>query len=325
VTEQTSFPGWASTDYAGQYRQSLAGQDAPQPEPEEPTPAPAKKAPAKKAAKKGVGPSGLNKIKARVPVGPRERPTVIVDNLHVTYKVFATGKAASGKNAEKKGLLARTPALRRAREVHAVRGISFTAYEGDSIGMVGTNGSGKSTLLQAVAGLVPPARGSVFSEENPTLLGVGAALMNELSGERNVILGGLALGMSLAEVRAKYDQIVDFSGLDPQFLDLPMRTYSQGMGARLRFAIASSVAHRVLMIDEALSVGDRLFQQRSEARIRQLREEAGTVFLVSHALPTITKTCNRVLWIDKGRLVMDGGVDEVISAYTQSETEGDEE
>jgi len=329
VTEQTSFPrGSVATDSNGQDAENPAvgarGQDAPQPVDEQP---PGPKAPAKKApAKKGrLGPSGLEKIKTRVPQGPRERPTVIVDNVHITYKVWATGRAASGRNAEKRGLLSRTPSLRRAREVNAVRGVSFTAYEGDSIGLVGTNGSGKSTLLQAIAGLVPTRRGAVFSEENPTLLGVGAALMNELSGERNVILGGLALGMSLEEVRSKYDEIVDFSGLDPQFLDLPMRTYSQGMAARLRFSIAASVSHRVLMIDEALSVGDRLFQQRSEQRIRELRERAGTVFLVSHALPTITKTCNRVLWIDKGKLIMDGGVDEVISAYTQSETEGDEE
>jgi len=283
-----------------------------------------KRRPAAARKNGGVGPSGLNKIKARVPEGPRERPTVIVDNLHITYKVFATGRAATGRNAERGGMLSRTPSIRRAREVHAVRGISFTAFEGDAIGIVGTNGSGKSTLLQAIAGLVPPRRGAIYSEANPTLLGVGAALMNELSGERNVILGGLALGMSLEEVRDKYDSIVEFSGLDPEFLDLPMRTYSQGMAARLRFAIAASVSHQVLMIDEALSVGDRQFQQRSEERIRGLRETAGTVFLVSHSLPAITKTCNRVLWIDKGKLIMDGGVDEVIQAYTASEAGDDD-
>ncbi|MBT0770356.1 ABC transporter ATP-binding protein [Kineosporia sp. J2-2] len=314
MTEQNSSPnGSVATDWNGGAVENT-GQDATQEVPVVPA-----KAPAKKAAKKGVGPSGLKKIKTRVPVGPRERPTVIVDNLHVTYKVYATGKSASGRNAEKKGLLARTPGIRRAHEVHAVRGISFTAYEGDAIGLVGTNGSGKSTLCQAIAGLVPSKRGAVYSEANPTMLGVGAAMMNDLSGERNVILGGLALGMSLEEVKAKYDDIVEFSGLKREFLDYPMRTYSQGMGARLRFSIAASVSHQVLLIDEALSVGDRLFGQRSEERIRKLREEAGTVFVVSHALPTITKTCNRVLWIDQGKLIMDGGVDEVIEAYTEAE------
>jgi teichoic acid transport system ATP-binding protein len=253
----------------------------------------------------------------RVPDSPRLRPTVIVDDLHVTYRVFATGKTAGSKDTGNR-LLKRSPSMRRAREVHALRGVSFTAFEGDAIGVVGTNGSGKSTLLQAIAGLVPSEKGAVYSETNPTLLGVNAAIINELSGERNVILGCLALGLSLEESRAKYQSVVDFSGLKPEFLDLPMRTYSSGMAARLRFAIAAAVTHRVLLVDEALSVGDKGFQKRSEQRIRELRTEAGTVFLVSHALPAIMKTCNRVIWIEQGELRMDGGVDEVIDAYTES-------
>lgn len=252
-----------------------------------------------------------------VPDSPRTRPTVIVDDLHVTYKVYATGRRA-GANEAKKSLLKRSPNIRRAREVHALRGVSFTAYEGDAIGVVGTNGSGKSTLMQAIAGLVPSSGGAVYSETNPTLLGVNAAIINELSGERNVILGGLALGLSVDEVRARYQSIVDFSGIKDEFLDLPMRTYSSGMAARLRFAIAAAVTHRVLLVDEALSVGDKTFQARSEQRIRELRTEAGTVFLVSHSLPAITKTCNRVLWIDQGLLKMDGPVTEVVEAYSES-------
>jgi teichoic acid transport system ATP-binding protein len=255
----------------------------------------------------------------QVPDSPRIRPTVIVDDLHVTYRVYATGRRA-GANEVKKSLLKRSPNIRRAREVHALRGVSFTAYEGDAIGVVGTNGSGKSTLMQAIAGLVPSSGGAVYSETNPTLLGVNAAIINELSGERNVILGGLALGLSVDEVRARYQSIVDFSGIKDEFLDLPMRTYSSGMAARLRFAIAAAVTHRVLLVDEALSVGDKTFQARSEQRIRELRTEAGTVFLVSHSLPAITKTCNRVLWIDQGLLKMDGPVTEVIEAYSESAT-----
>jgi teichoic acid transport system ATP-binding protein len=253
----------------------------------------------------------------RVPDSPRTRPTVIVDDLHVTYRVYATGRRA-GANEVKKALLKRSPSIRRAREVHALRGVTFTAYEGDAIGVVGTNGSGKSTLMQAIAGLVPSSGGAVYSETNPTLLGVNAAIINELSGERNVILGGLALGLSVDEVRAKYQSIVDFSGIQDEVLDLPMRTYSSGMAARLRFAIAAAVTHRVLLVDEALSVGDKTFQARSEQRIRELRTEAGTVFLVSHSLPAIVKTCNRVIWIEGGLLKMDGPVEQVIEAYSES-------
>jgi teichoic acid transport system ATP-binding protein len=274
-------------------------------------------APTSYTANKRRAAAAEGKVQEVVPDSPRVRPTVIVDNLHVTYRVFATGRKAGDKDTGNR-LLKRSPSMRRAREVHALRGVSFTAYEGDAIGVVGTNGSGKSTLLQAIAGLVPSEKGAVYSETNPTLLGVNAAIINELSGERNVILGGLALGMSLEEIRAKYQSIVDFSGLKEEFLDLPMRTYSSGMAARLRFAIAAAVTHRVLLVDEALAVGDKGFQRRSEQRIRELRTEAGTVFLVSHALPAIIKTCNRVIWIEQGELKMDGAVDEVIDAYSNS-------
>jgi teichoic acid transport system ATP-binding protein len=245
------------------------------------------------------------------------RPTVIVDNLHVTYRVFATGRPAGSRDNQSRWLK-RSPSMRRAREVHALRGVSFTAYEGEAIGVVGSNGSGKSTLLKAIAGLVPSSSGAVYSETNPTLLGVNAAIINELSGERNIMLGGLALGMQLDEVKAKYREIVEFAGIKEEFLDLPMRTYSSGMAARLRFAIAASVTHRVLLVDEALAVGDKGFQKRSEQRIRELRNTAGTVFLVSHALPAITKTCNRVLWVEQGQLKMDGPTKEVVDAYSNS-------
>jgi teichoic acid transport system ATP-binding protein len=254
---------------------------------------------------------------ARAQPRPDARPTVVVDDLHVTYKVFATGRKAGDRDNERR-LLKRLPSMRGAREVHALRGVTFTAYEGDAIGVVGGNGSGKSTLLKAIAGLVPASRGAVYSETNPTLLGVNAAIMNELSGERNVVLGGLALGMTSDEIKAKYQDIVDFAGVKPEFLDLPMRTYSSGMAARLRFAIAASVTHNVLLVDEALSVGDKAFQKRSEARIRELRKQAGTVFLVSHGLGAIEKTCNRAIWIDQGELKMDGPTDQVVEAYSNS-------
>ena len=131
------------------------------------------------------------------------------------------------------------------------------------------------------------------------------------------MLGGLALGMSPEQVRDKYDDIVDFAGIG-EFIELPMRTYSAGMGARLRFAIAASATHRILLVDEALAVGDADFQRRSEKRINELREQAGTVFLVSHSLKVIHDTCQRTLWIDGGLLRMDGPSAEVIAAYNAS-------
>jgi len=252
-----------------------------------------------------IGTTGFN-----VDDTEHNKPTVIVDNLHVKFRIFTSGKAA--KKSATRGRLGRNT-----REVHALKGVSFVAHEGESIGVVGHNGSGKSTLMRSIAGLIPPAEGAVYASSRPSLLGVNAALMSELSGEKNVQLGTLALGMSPAEARSKYDQIVDFSGLG-EFMDLPMRAYSSGMSARLRFAIAISKTHQILMVDEALAVGDKDFRSRSEERIRELRREAGTVFLVSHSMKSILDTCNRVIWLDHGNLLMDGKPQEVIDAYQAS-------
>ncbi|WP_073947885.1 ABC transporter ATP-binding protein, partial [Streptomyces kebangsaanensis] len=213
-------------------------------------------------------------------------PTVIADKVDIVYRVNGTGSGRGSATAALNRILRRGKAEKAAgvRRVHAVKKVSFVAYRGEAIGLIGTNGSGKSTLLKAVAGLLPVESGKIYTDGQPSLLGVNAALMNDLTGERNVHLGGLAMGMSREEVKSRYQEIVDFSGINEKgdFITLPMRTYSSGMAARLRFSIAAAKDHDVLMIDEALATGDRKFQMRSEARIRELREEAGTVFLVSH-------------------------------------------
>ncbi|MER6216366.1 MULTISPECIES: ABC transporter ATP-binding protein [unclassified Streptomyces] len=243
-------------------------------------------------------------------------PTVIADEVHVIYKVHGTGTRKGGATAALSRIFSRKPAPG-VREVHAVRGVSFTAYKGEAIGLIGTNGSGKSTLLKAIAGLQPVARGAVYSHGQPSLLGVNAALMNDLTGERNVVLGGLAMGMTRQQVRERYQDIVDFSGINEKgdFISLPMRTYSSGMGARLRFSIAAAKDHDVLMIDEALATGDAAFQRRSQARIEELRARAGTVFLVSHSIGTVRETCDRAIWLESGVIRMDGPSQEVCDAY----------
>jgi teichoic acid transport system ATP-binding protein len=244
-------------------------------------------------------------------------PTIVIDDLHVTYKVVVAGSSGSRVGSDERGGLRgrlSRARMRGMREVRALQGVSFVAYEGEAIGVVGRNGSGKSTLLRALAGLEAPSRGQVYAQGRPALLGVNAALIPELSGERNVILGALAIGLKPKEVRERYDEIVAFADIG-EFIDLPMRTYSSGMGARLRFAIASQTDQRVLLIDEALATGDSEFRERSEARISELRERAGTVFLVTHTLAEIERSCTRCLWIDDGLLRMDGEVTEVLDAY----------
>ncbi|MBO3743711.1 ABC transporter ATP-binding protein [Actinoplanes flavus] len=243
-------------------------------------------------------------------------PTVIADEAHIIYKVHQAGGGSSSPLASFKRLATRSKNSN-IREVHAVKGVSFVAYKGEAIGLIGTNGSGKSTLLRAVAGLLPVSRGAIYAAGQPSLLGVNAALMNELPGDRNVELGCLAMGMSPAEVRAKKDEIIEFSGINDKgdFSTLPMRTYSSGMSARLRFSIAAAKQHDVLLIDEALATGDAKFRKRSEARVRELRAQAGTVFLVSHSEQSIRDTCERCIWLEAGTIRADGPTDEVMKEY----------
>ncbi|MFG3494471.1 ABC transporter ATP-binding protein [Streptomyces sp. NPDC047928] len=244
-------------------------------------------------------------------------PTVVVDDAHVTYTVQGAAKGRGSATSALSRMFSRRRSSPGTRKVHAVKGVSFAAYKGEAIGLIGSNGSGKSTLLKAVAGLLPTSQGQIYTQGQPSLLGVNAALMGDLTGERNVILGGLAMGMSRGEIRDRYEQIVDFSGINEKgdFISLPMRTYSSGMGARLRFSIAAAKSHDVLLIDEALATGDADFRKRSQERINELRGEAGTVFLVSHSNSTIKETCDRAIWLEAGRLLMDGPSAEVIDAY----------
>jgi teichoic acid transport system ATP-binding protein len=244
-------------------------------------------------------------------------PMVVVDDLHIVYRVFgAGGDRGTAPTALLRILGRKTRGS--IREVHAIRGMSFVAYRGDAVGVIGRNGSGKSTLLRAIAGLLPPEQGNVYTDGEAALLGVNAALLEDLTGERNVVLGCLAMGMSKQEVKAKYQSIVDFSGVG-DFIDLPMKTYSSGMGSRLRFAIAASKSHEVLLVDEALATGDAEFRVKSHARIEELRAEANTVFLVAHNLEEVEQTCNRVIWMERGRIVKTGTdvisiIDEYIAA-----------
>lgn len=240
--------------------------------------------------------------------------TVVVDNVHLTYRIVG-GAMRGGAPAALRRILLRekTPG---ARAVHAVRGVSLTAYRGEAIGIIGPNGSGKSTLLRAIAGLMAPSRGVVWTRGQASLLGVSAAMMGKMSGEQNIVLGCLAMGMTPAEISEEYNDILDFAGIG-DFVHLPMNAYSSGMGARLRFAIAAARAPDILLIDEALATGDAQFRRRSEERIRELRDEAGTVFLVSHGLGIIRTTCSRAIWLEHGKIVLDGEANTVCDAYEE--------
>ena len=244
-------------------------------------------------------------------------PTIIAENAHIIYRIH--GSVTPGQSSPLAGfkrIVTRTKSAA-VREVHAIKGVSFVARKGEAIGLIGTNGSGKSTLLRAIAGLLPVERGAIYAAGQPSLLGVNAALMNDLPGERNVVLGCLAMGMTPAQVKSQVKDIIEFSGINERgdFSSLPMRTYSSGMGARLRFAIAASKKHDVLLIDEALATGDAKFRRRSEQRVRDLRQEAGTVILVSHSEQSIRDTCERAIWLESGLIRADGPTEDVLKEY----------
>lgn len=245
-------------------------------------------------------------------------PSVIVDDVHVKYRVFGGRRRSADADA---GGLRRLLNRGRAHvgavsEVHAIKGVSFVARKGESIGLIGLNGAGKSTLLRAIAGLMPVSSGAVHVDGRSALLGVNAALIRSLSGERNVMIGGLALGLSREQVKERFADIVEFAGVE-DFINLPMTAYSSGMAARLRFAISTAAVPDILLIDEALATGDAAFRERSRERVEEIRERAGTVFLVSHSARSIERMCDRAIWIDKGRMVDDGPVSEVLPRFRE--------
>lgn len=233
--------------------------------------------------------------------------TLLADDVRLRYDVVAD-KAAGRRN--------KVPFLRSRERMSylALRGISLAARQGEFIGLVGRNGSGKSSLLRVLAGLEPASEGTVVTSSKPQLLGVSAALIPELSGEENIRLGLLAMGKTPAEAEASRQRIVDLADLGDS-IRMPMRTYSSGMGARLRFAISVAADPEILMIDEALSTGDAAFMERSRRAMNQMIDQAGTVFLVSHAAQTIEQLCTRAIWLDTGRIVADGPAVDIARAY----------
>lgn len=201
--------------------------------------------------------------------------------------------------------------------VEALRGVTFDVPHGAVLGVVGVNGAGKSTLVRTVAGILPPTSGRVEVRGRvSTLLSLGVGFNPNLTGRENVFLGGLAAGMTKDEIAERYQEISDFAELEEGFMDVPMRLYSSGMYSRLAFAVAVHMDPDILIIDEALSAGDARFKHKSSERMKKLCAEDRTIFLVSHALGTIKEMCTDTIWLHKGRMVMQGGPEEVVESYT---------
>ena len=203
-------------------------------------------------------------------------------------------------------------------EFWALKSVDLEVRKGETLGVIGPNGAGKSTLLKLIAGVQRPTTGRVWVKGRVApLLQLGAGFDSELTGRENVFLNGTILGFRESDIARRFDRIVDFAGIR-DFIDVPLRTYSSGMVARLGFAIATDVQPDVLILDEVLSVGDEDFQRKSAARIREMRANGDAIVLVSHALGSVRALCHRVAWLDHGRLCAVGPTEEIVEQYRRA-------
>lgn len=216
--------------------------------------------------------------------------------------------------ASRLGRARRTEGVR-SKEFWALDDISFEVRRGEAFGIVGSNGAGKSTILKLLSGIMKPTRGTVAVRGRlSALIEVGAGFHQDLTGRENVYLNGTILGMSRDEIRRKFDDIVDFAGLQ-EFIDTPVKRYSSGMYARLGFSVAAHVDPDLLIVDEVLSVGDYLFQQKCIDRMTSILKGGTTVLFVSHNLHAVSELCQRSILLEKGKLLASGPTDEVIRQY----------
>ncbi len=203
--------------------------------------------------------------------------------------------------------------------IWALRDASFAIKRGEVVGFIGRNGAGKSTLLKILTRITPPTRGyAEIRGRVASLLEVGTGFHQELSGRENIYLNGTILGMTKREVVRKFDEIVDFSGVE-RFIDTPVKRYSSGMAVRLAFAVAAHLDPEILIIDEVLAVGDAAFQRKCISKMQDVRQQGRTVLFVSHNMPAVSMLCTRAILLNGGQIVMDGSPGEVIGQYLSSD------
>jgi ABC-type polysaccharide/polyol phosphate transport system ATPase subunit len=235
---------------------------------------------------------------------------VTVDDLAKRFRIYHE------RNQYLKASLLRG---RRARyeEFWAIDGVSFEVPRGETFGIIGPNGSGKSTMLKCLTRILRPDRGSVTVNGSlSALLELGAGFHPELSGRENIFLNAAILGLSRKQIAAKFDEIVSFADLE-RFIDTPVKNYSSGMFVRLGFAVAINVDPEILIIDEVLAVGDESFQRKCAEKIADFRSDGRTIVLVSHGLSQLRQLCDRIAWIDHGKLHRLGAAPEVIDEYAE--------
>lgn len=233
--------------------------------------------------------------------------TVIVKNIYKKYKLHT-------RKSEK--LLDIILPNGYGEDFYALRGVSFTARKGDVIGLVGVNGSGKSTLSNIIAGIIPPTSGSIKTVGQTSLIAIASGLNKELTGRENIELKCLMLGFTKKEIKEMEPEIIEFADLG-KFIDQPIKKYSSGMKSRLGFAISVTVDPDILIIDEALSVGDQAFAQKSKNKMFEFKDQGKTIFFVSHSMPQVEEFCEKAIWLEYGEIKAYGPVKEVLPQYKE--------
>ena len=252
------------------------------------------------------------------------------ENAHPVIRLTRVGKVYRVYSRQIDRIVAALfPSVRvRCQEFHALTDISLEVGRGETIGIIGRNGSGKSTLLQIICRILRPSQGDVQVQGRiSAMLELGAGFNPEFTGRENVYLNGAILGLSRDEIDACFRDIEDFAGIG-EFIDRPVKTYSSGMYVRLAFAVAINVRPDILIVDEALSVGDTLFQAKCFAKFRQFQEQGVTILFVTHSMDLITKYCSRAFLLEKGKLVRSGKAKEVVDLYNRmlvEESSGEDE
>ena len=199
--------------------------------------------------------------------------------------------------------------------VRALEDLSFTFHDGDRVGLVGHNGAGKSTLLRLISGVYHATSGlALVNGEISSLIDISLGIDPEATGRENIYVRGGLLGMSRKEIVAQLDEIIEFSELG-DFIDMPLRTYSTGMQLRLAFAVSTVVQPQILLMDEWLSVGDIGFQEKAESRLNDLVQSTNILVIASHSSELLSKVCNRLIWLEHGKIKMDGAFEDVAPQY----------
>jgi len=273
--------------------------------------------------KEGAGPGGPVFTKASERGTATFDPIVVARDIRVEFRPYIEHRPTLRK--------ALKPSRRKANTVVALDGVSLTINRGEAFGIVGSNGAGKSTLLKVLSGAMRPDAGSItLYGSSPSLLALGVGFNRQLSGRRNVYLGGMAAGLRKAEIDERFDEVAEYADIG-KAIERPVATYSSGQFARLAFSVSMLARPDILLVDELFAVGDEAFRVKSAKTMEQILHDAGTIVMVSHSLGRMQRFCDRVAWLDHGHVMAVGEPKEIIRQYRQhtgvnpEDVEGDDD